>query len=112
MPSGRRDPQRLVGENEILRLPELADTLQALGSEGERLFYEGDIAAQIDNACRTEGGHLRRKDLADYRVRRRQPLRLRYRDTEFLTNPPPASGGLLIGFALKLLERYAPQGLA
>ncbi|MFQ5645029.1 MAG: gamma-glutamyltransferase, partial [Thiogranum sp.] len=31
--------------------------------------------------------------------------------SEFLTNPPPSSGGLLIGFALKLLERLMTGGI-
>ena len=101
----------LVGEGETLYLPELADTLLALGHEGERLFYEGDIAMEIDSACRSAGGHLRREDLARYRVIKRDPLRIKYRGSEFLTNPPPSSGGLLIGFALKLLEKLVAEGI-
>jgi gamma-glutamyltranspeptidase/glutathione hydrolase len=101
-----------VGEGDILHLPELAETLLALASEGERLFYEGDIATAIDRACRSEGGQLRIDDLEQYRVRRRPPLHIQYRNAGFYTNPPPSSGGLLIGFALKLLDRYAPAGLS
>jgi gamma-glutamyltranspeptidase/glutathione hydrolase len=107
-----KHPDRLVGDGETLRLPELADTLQALGEEGDRLFYEGDIAAEIDKLCREGGGCLTREDLAAYQVKRRQPLCIPYRNTELLTNPPPSSGGLLIGFALKLLERFTPHGIA
>jgi len=106
----RRDPGRLVGENEVLQLPELAETLQWLVEEGDRLFYEGDIAAAIDRACSTEGGHLRRQDLATYQVKLRKPLQLTYRNARLLTNPPPSSGGLLIAFALKLLERLDAGG--
>ena len=105
-------PGQLVGENETLVLPQLADTLQALSEEGERLFYEGDIAAQIEAACRDTGGHLMRGDLAAYQVKKREPLHIRYRGADIYTNPPPASGGLLIGFALKLLEQLAPDGIA
>jgi gamma-glutamyltranspeptidase/glutathione hydrolase len=110
--ASRKQPDRLVSEGETLRLPELADTLQALGEEGERLFYEGEIATAIDKACRTQGGHLTRSDLGAYQVKQRQPLHIHYRGADFITNPPPSSGGLLIGFALKLLERYAPDGIA
>ncbi len=108
--ASRRNPQRLVQEGEILRLPELADTLLALVEEGDRLFYEGDIAAAIDRACRTGGGHLRREDLSGYRVRLRDPLAVDYRHARLLTNPPPSSGGLLIAFALKLLEKLDTGG--
>lgn len=109
--SSRQQPDRLVGDGEILRMPELADTLEALGREGDRLFYSGDIAAAIDSACRESGGLLTRRDLESYRVRKRQPLSLHYRGAQLHTNPPPSSGGLLIGFALKLIERLAPAGL-
>jgi len=109
--ASRHRPDCLAGDGEILQLPELADTLEALGREGDRLFYAGDIAADIDAACHSGGGHLSRADLAAYRVIKRRPLSIRYRDAELHTNPPPSSGGLLIGFALKLIERLAGDGL-
>lgn len=102
-------PDRVVQDGEVLRLPQLADTLEQLGREGDRLFYAGDIAEAIDRACREGGGLLTRRDLESYRVLKREPLALDYRDARLLTNPPPSSGGLLIGFALKLLERLAPD---
>ncbi|HHO69710.1 MAG TPA: gamma-glutamyltransferase, partial [Gammaproteobacteria bacterium] len=102
--ASRNDPGQLVGEGETLYQPELADSLEALAREGDALFYEGDIAHQIVTACREQGGHLQADDLAAYRTRRRQPLQIRYRDAMLYTNPPPSSGGLLIGFALRLLD--------
>ncbi len=103
--SSRKLPSQLVGAGEILRQPALADTLTALADEGDRLFYEGDIAAGIEAACR-DTGHLTREDLANYSTIKREPLRVMYRDAQLFTNPAPASGGLLIGFALKLLEKH------
>lgn len=83
---------------------QLANTLEALAVKGEALFYQGEIAQIMDQACRQAGGLIRRQDMESYRVYQRQPLAVRYRDTQVQTNPPPSSGGLLIGFALKLLE--------
>jgi gamma-glutamyltranspeptidase/glutathione hydrolase len=103
--ASRRDPGRLVGHREVLRQPELADTLEALARDGERLFYRGEIAAAIALACRDRGGHLSLEDLGAYRVHRRQPLPVDFRGQRLLTNPPPSSGGMLIAFALKLLEQ-------
>lgn len=108
--ASREDGCRLVGEGEILHLPELGETLEALADEGDRLFYEGEIAAHIDRACREGGGHLDRNDLRAYQAVQRKPLRIPYRDAVLFTNPPPASGGLLIAFALKLLERIGAAG--
>jgi gamma-glutamyltranspeptidase/glutathione hydrolase len=88
--------------------PALADTIEALGREGARLFYEGDLAEALVRLCRESGGQLQLSDLHDYRVERRQPLECSYRDLKLLTNPPPSSGGILIAFALALL---AEEGL-
>ncbi len=97
-------PGKLVQEGETLKLPEIAETLEALAREGETLFYRGDIAAKIVQECRNRGGCLTDRDLKKYRVFKREPLQLQYRDARFLTNPPPSCGGILIAFALSLLD--------
>jgi len=94
----------LIGEGEILKQPELADTLEALVHDGDRLFYEGDIAKSILSISDKPGGHLSMKDLNSYRVVCRDPLTFSYKGHHIAINPPPSTGGLLIGFALKLLE--------
>jgi gamma-glutamyltranspeptidase/glutathione hydrolase len=94
----------LVTAGEKLAQPALADTLEALGKEGERLFYEGEIAQSVIKACAESGGYLRYDDFTRYEVIKREPLQLSYRDHTIFTNPAPSSGGLLIAFALKLLE--------
>ena len=106
--ASRRLSGATLQEGERLVQPVLAETLEALATEGDRLFYEGDIAQAIV-ARNARGGLLTLEDLANYRVERRRPLRLRYRDAELMINPPPSSGGVLIGFALALLDRL-PAG--
>lgn len=95
--------QGLVREGDLLKQPQLADTLEALTHEGEALFYRGEIAARIETLCREEGGHLDRQDLEHYRIYKRNSLEVAYHDTTVLTNPPPSTGGILIAFALRLL---------
>lgn len=97
-----RAPARLVSEGELLKQPLLADTIEALAREGEPLFYQGEIAEAI---CTQQGGHLRMADFAEYQVIMRRPLALDYGDSRLYTNPPPSSGGILIAFALQLLQQ-------
>jgi gamma-glutamyltranspeptidase/glutathione hydrolase len=52
---------------------------------------------------------LTQEDLAGYRVVERAPLALAYRGRRVLTNPPPALGGSLSGFMLRLLAEAAPR---
>lgn len=84
--------------------PALANTLEEVVREGARAFYTGEIAQRLVRDCQENGGLLTRPDLEQYEVILRKPLRFHYRGHELLTNPPPSSGGMLIAFALKLLE--------
>ena len=95
---------QLLGRGERLRQPELADALQRLGTEGARPFYEGDIGGAIADWIAARGGLLTRADLAAYEVVDREPLRVRYRGRDVLTNPPPSAGGILIARALAVLD--------
>jgi gamma-glutamyltranspeptidase/glutathione hydrolase len=97
-------PGDLLAEGELFRLPAFADALEILAVEGDRLFYEGEMGHPLIEDCRHRGGYLGAADLADYRVLCREPLAIDYRGGRLLTNPPPSSGGILIGFALRLLE--------
>ena len=105
------DETRLLGPGETFRLPAFADTLEALAREGEDLFYRGEIARAIADDLAAGGGLLTRADLEGYRVERRAPLELPYRDARLVANPPPSSGGILIAFALELLRDIAVGGL-
>jgi gamma-glutamyltranspeptidase/glutathione hydrolase len=94
----------LVRVGDLVRFPELANTLEALASEGPRLFYQGDVARAIVADQQAHGGLLTAADLRRYRVRRHKPLASSFRSRTVLTNPPPSRGGLLISFALRLLD--------
>jgi len=104
------DGSRPVGANEVLVLPALADTLEVLAIEGEALFYRGEMAQALARLCAEQGGHLVLEDLEGYRVHRREPLTLSYREARVATNPPPCSGGMLMAFALRLLDRGVRMG--
>ena len=99
---GAGRPGKLVQAGERLANPLLADALEAIAVEGADLFYRGEIAASLVSDM-AAGGHLAAADLAGYRVEKRAPLSLDYRGVRILTNPPPASGGTLVGFGLALL---------
>ena len=95
---------RLLAAGDLHRLEELGDFVEALALEGPDLFYRGEVSASLDALSQSKGGHLRRSDLESYRVQLRTPLEVPFRDHRFLTNPPPSSGGLLVGFGLALLS--------
>jgi gamma-glutamyltranspeptidase/glutathione hydrolase len=99
-------PGRIAEKNEAVTHPELAATFDALISEGEDLFYRGELAQKLIEDCSQSGGCLRRSDLEQYQVIERKPLSINYHHARILTNPPPSLGGTLIAFTLSLLEKH------
>jgi gamma-glutamyltranspeptidase/glutathione hydrolase len=95
---------RVVRAGDVVRQPELADALERLGAEGPAPFYTGDIAAAIVEWLSDRGGIVSAADLAGYSVVDRKPIRASYRGREVVTNPPPSAGGILIAYALSLLD--------
>ncbi len=104
---------RVLREGDVLVNRELADALRRLGAEGADPFYRGDIAAAASEWVTARGGLLSPAQLAEYGAMVREPVRIRYRDREVLTNPPPSAGGTLLAYALALLDRTeSPPPLA
>ncbi len=96
---------KLLQAGAVYKMENFANTLETLVNEGEKLFYE-DLAKKIIDDCDKKGGHLIREDFKNYQVIEREPLKIFYRENKILTNTPPSSGGALIAFSLKLLEKY------
>jgi gamma-glutamyltranspeptidase/glutathione hydrolase len=96
---------------ERMRFPQLAETLERLGQTGPDLFRTGTVAETIAQDQQVRGGLITAHDLAAYQVRHVPPIRLSYRGYTVLLPPPASSGGVLIAFALKLLETMDVAGL-
>ena len=71
---------------------------------------EGRSAARSSGTSARRAGGITSADLAAYRVVRRRPVRAAFRGHEFVSNPPPSSGGVLIGYGLRLLDGLGPNG--
>jgi gamma-glutamyltranspeptidase/glutathione hydrolase len=98
---------RLV-EGDRIVARDLARTLEELSAEGPDAFYRGDIARAIAEHVQDHGGTITRRDLETYRVVRRRPVEVAYCGHSFESNPPPSSGGVLIGYGLAILDRLTP----
>ncbi|MHB1319344.1 MAG: gamma-glutamyltransferase [Anaerolineae bacterium] len=91
-------------EGEILRNPEMAETVRHLATEGLEAFYTGPVADAITSEMERRGGFLNREDLTTYRAHWKAPMQGRYRGYTVLSAPPPSTGAYLI-LALHCLER-------
>src|SRR4249919_1174301 len=91
---------------EKLLQPELADTLASIAKDGGESFYRGELARRIVADVNKYGGAWTLADLSGYVVKEREPIRIRYRDWDIVTAPPPSSGGVVLAEILQVLEGW------
>ena len=103
------DNQRLLAGDRLV-MGDLAGTLEQLAERGAADFYRGELARRVSSYLREQGGAMTRRDLADYRVIRRRPVRVSFLGHELESNPPPSTGGILIGLGARLLDRVGVGG--
>jgi gamma-glutamyltranspeptidase/glutathione hydrolase len=102
-----RNGNRLVAGDRLV-MTDLAGTLERVAEHGADELYRGELARAVAAHLRAGGGAISERDLAEYRVIRRRPVRARFLGHEFESNPPPSAGGLLIALGLRLLDRLGP----
>jgi len=90
---------------EVLRLPELAATLEAYAAKGAPAITEGPLAAAVELASRRHGGVLRAADLTAYTPVWRLPVRFSAFGWEVASMPLPSAGGIVLGQTCGMLER-------
>lgn len=91
---------------DIYRNPNLAKTFRRLVSHGWRDFYEGEIAREIVDAVKRNGGIMSLEDLALYSPVEQTPLKGTYKDYAVYTIQPPGSGGLHIIQLLNIVANW------
>lgn len=95
--------------NQVLRLPELADTLERIAAQGPAGFYSGETADLIVAEMQRGGGLITHADLEAYETVWREPLRTNWRGHEILSAPPPSSGGFAVVQLLKMRDLLAHE---
>ena len=94
----------------LLRQPALARTLERLARDGHAGFYAGETARLLLEGVKTAGGVWSARDLRDYRVVERQPLRISLKSgRELITAPPPSAGGIALAQSLLMLQELPWQ---
>jgi gamma-glutamyltranspeptidase/glutathione hydrolase len=92
-------------EGDVLVQKDLAQTLKRIAERGRQEFYRGATAKMLVDYMEKNGGILTLRDLARYRVRKREPLRGAWRRYALVTMPPPSSGGLHLLQILSMTDK-------
>ena len=100
LPHGR--PSRAC---EVLYLPDLARTMEAVAERGRDGFYEGPVADAMVKAVQEAGGVLQMDDLASHRSDWVEPISTTYRGYTCYQHPPNSAGFSLLSI-LNILEGF------
>ena len=103
---GDNMPMGDVVDRAVLKQPELANVLEAIGKGGPDAFYKGDIARAITSDIQNNGGILSEEDMASYKpIVWDKGLEFKYRG-HTVRVPPFACAGITSAMTLKLLDGF------
>ncbi|MGM0580721.1 MAG: gamma-glutamyltransferase [Bacteroidota bacterium] len=86
----------LVSFGDYWKQPALAKTLKKIQKEGEKAFYEGEIAQTMVDYIQSQDGIITMEDLAEYEAVERDPIHSTYNDYDLYGMPLPSSGGVAV----------------
>jgi gamma-glutamyltranspeptidase/glutathione hydrolase len=90
----------------MLKQTDLANTLKRIAESGTAGFYKGITAEKLLAGVNNKGGIWTQKDLEDYKVVERKPLKGTYRGIKITTIPLSSAGGTVLIEALNILAAY------
>lgn len=97
------------------RNKELSSTLSRLAKGGVDEFYRGEVAKElIDDLQRQQNNNkpvqtITKKDLATYKIQKRNPICRKYRSWRICSFPPPSGGGVAVLQALGTYELLSKE---
>ncbi len=91
--------EEAISEGEILKQPQLTNTLVKIQHEDPKIFYKGEIAKDL-----VKHTSISLDDLERYEVKEREPVISSYHGNEIISAPPPFSGVTLIQM-LKMADK-------
>ena len=103
---------RPIRENDIFTLPDYEQTLEAIATEGARIFYEGHIAEAFEREIQSHEGYLTRSDMVNYRAIIREPLIISSQNYKLALNPPPSIGGAMVGSMIGMIDSRRDSSLS
>ncbi len=96
------------GPGQRLRQPDLARVLERIAEQGPDGFYRGPLAESLVAGVRAAGGIWSARDLEEYRVVEREPVRGRFGAVRITSAAPPSSGGAALVQILNVFAATEP----
>lgn len=95
---------QIVLPGETWKQPALAKTLRQIQKHGRDGFYKGEVAQEIEDYMKANGGIITKEDLEKYEAVEREPLKGSFNGYDIYSMPPPSSGGVALIEMMNLME--------
>lgn len=96
---------------EIIKNPDLADTMEQVAENGVDWFYSGPVADEMVAVINRNKGLFTKEDFINCAPKQRTPVRGTYRGHDIVSMAPPSSGGSHIIQMLNILENFDLKGM-
>ena len=96
---------------DLIKNPDLANTMEQVAEHGVDWFYNGPIADEIVKYVNENKGVFTKEDLVECAPKTRTPVRGTYRGYDIISMAPPSSGGTHIIQMLNILENFDLAGM-
>jgi len=93
-----------VAEGDLITNPQQHRALGLIAKHGRDGFTGGELGAAIVKAIKNAGGEMTIEDLSGYEPLEYSPLSAQVNGKQFISMPPPSSGGVTMIETLKILE--------
>lgn len=97
---------KIYVKGDLLKQPDLSNTMIAIRDQGRAGFYDGWVADKIVAQMKDGNGIISKSDLAKYKAKWRNAITTDYRGFEIISMPPPSSGGIALAQLLEMIEPY------
>jgi len=85
---------------------DLARTLNRIARKGRKGFYDGPLARSLVTGVRAAGGIWTKKDLKQYRIVERAPIKGSFKGLKYTSAALPSSGGIVLKQTLNILQTF------
>ena len=90
---------------EIVKLPDIAKTMELICEQGSDVFYKGEIAEAIVKQSKRDGGFFTMRDFEEYESIWVDPISVNYRGYD-VCEIPPNGQGIVALMALNILKEF------
>jgi len=95
---------KVLKKGDIVKRPQLAETLKMIATYGADVFYNGTIGDKLVADVQRRGGILTKEDLQLYRPEWVDPIRVNLKGNLTLSTFPPPGSGVLVAFVMSMLD--------